>query len=161
MYQRKSNSWAKHYDFILWDLICLQAAFVLAYVIRHNNLQVYNNALYRNMGIFLMLFDCVVIFSNNTFKNVLKRGYYKEFVTTIKHTFTIIVLSTLYLFSVQRGVDYSRIVLYITWGLYLILSYGIRILWKYFLVQRMNVTEKKSLLLILTNQFSLFPCRAF
>ena len=150
MYQRKSNSWAKHYDFILWDLICLQAAFVLAYVIRHNNLQVYNNALYRNMGIFLMLFDCVVIFSNNTFKNVLKRGYYKEFVTTIKHTFTIIVLSTLYLFSVQRGVDYSRIVLFITWGLYFFMSYVVRILWKCYLVKQMDVTDKKSLLLVVS-----------
>ena len=50
MYQRKSNSWVKHYDFIIWDLICLQASF--------------------------MLVDCVVIFLNSTFKNVLKRDYY-------------------------------------------------------------------------------------
>lgn len=33
----------------------------MAYVIRHKNLQVYNNELYRNMGLFLMLLDCVVI----------------------------------------------------------------------------------------------------
>lgn len=150
MYQRKSNSWAKHYDFIIWDLICLQAAFVLAYVIRHKNIQVYNNELYRNMGLLLVLLDYVVIFSNNTFKNVLKRGYYKEFNITIKHTFTIIVLCTLYLFSLQRGLDYSRIVLYITWGLYLFLSYVVRIFWKRFLVKRMDVTEKKNLLLVVS-----------
>lgn len=148
MYQRKSNSWVKHYDFIIWDLICLQAGFVLAYVIRHESLQVYHNNLYRDMGLFLLLLDCVVIFMNNTFKNVLKRGYYKEFRETLKHTFMIFVLSSLYLFSTQRGLDYSRIVLYITWGLYLLLSYAVRILWKSYLMKRMDVTEKRSLLLV-------------
>lgn len=33
MYQRESKGWFKHYDFILLDLICLQMAFFLAYVI--------------------------------------------------------------------------------------------------------------------------------
>lgn len=148
MYQRKSNSWVKHYDFIIWDLICLQVAFVLAYVIRHGNVLVYGNVLYRDMGIFLVLVDCVVIFFNNTFKNVLKRGYYKEFKETTKHAFIIIVLSTLYLFSVQKGMEYSRIILYITWGLYVVLSYMVRILWKHYLVMHMDVVEKRSLLLV-------------
>ena len=148
MYQRKSNSWVKHYDFIIWDMICLQASFVLAYLFRHGNLFVYRNELYRNMGIFLVLVDCVVIFLNSTFKNVLKRGYYKEFQETVKHTFIIVVLSALYLFSIQKGMDYSRIVLYITWGLYFLTSYVVRILWKRYLVRHMGITEKKTLLLV-------------
>ena len=148
MYQRKSNSWVKHYDFIIWDLICLQAGFILAYLARHGNLFVYRNELYRNMGIFLVLVDCVVISFNSTFKNVLKRGYYKEFQETVKHTFVIVVLSALYLFSIQKGMDYSRIVLYITWGFYMLTSYIVRILWKRYLVKHMDITEKKSLLLV-------------
>ena len=148
MYQRKSNSWVKHYDFIIWDMICLQASFVLAYLFRHGNLFVYRNELYRNMGIFLVLVDCVVISFNSTFKNVLKRGYYKEFQETVRHTFIIVVLSALYLFSIQKGMDYSRIVLYITWGLYFLTSYVVRILWKRYLVRHMGITEKKTLLLV-------------
>lgn len=151
MYQRKSNNWAKHYDFIIWDLICLQASFILAYLLRHNGAFVYSNELYVNMGLFFMLVDCVVIFVNNTFKNVLKRGYYKEFKATIKHTCVIIVLSTLYLFSIQKGMEFSRIVLYITWGLYISLSYIVRILWKNYLVKQRDVVEKRSLFLITSN----------
>ena len=150
MYQRKLNSWVKHYDFIIWDLICLQAAFMLAYLLRHRGAFVYGNALYRDMGIFLVLMDCIVLIFNNTLKNVLKRGYYKEFVQTGKHTFIIIVLTTLYMFSLQRGQDYSRIVIYITWILYFVLSYVVRLLWKAYLMKRMDVTEKKSLLLIVS-----------
>ena len=31
MYRKDSQEWLKHIDFILLDLICLQAAFLLAY----------------------------------------------------------------------------------------------------------------------------------
>ncbi len=148
MYQRKPNSWVKHYDFILWDLICLQAAFILAYLIRHGNLNVYKIDLYRDMGLFFVLVDCVIIFINNTFKNVLKRGSYIEFKETVKHTFAVTMLSLLYLFSIQKGTDYSRIVLYITWALYFVLSYVVRVWWKYFLMKRMDIVEKRSLLLV-------------
>ena len=34
MYRKDSESWLKHVDFILLDMICLQVAFVLAYAAR-------------------------------------------------------------------------------------------------------------------------------
>ena len=33
MYKKGSKGWLKHFDFILLDMICLQIAFLLAYVI--------------------------------------------------------------------------------------------------------------------------------
>ena len=35
MYQKISSSWLKHWDFILLDFIFLQAAYVLAYLLRN------------------------------------------------------------------------------------------------------------------------------
>ena len=32
MYRKDSGEWLKHIDFILWDMLCLQAAFILAYL---------------------------------------------------------------------------------------------------------------------------------
>ena len=37
MYKKGSKGWLKHFDFILLDMICLQIAFLLAYVIRHDS----------------------------------------------------------------------------------------------------------------------------
>ena len=34
MYSKVTNSWLKHWDFILLDLVMLQTAYVLSYVIR-------------------------------------------------------------------------------------------------------------------------------
>ena len=34
MYRKESEGWFKHIDFILIDMICLQVAFYLAYVLK-------------------------------------------------------------------------------------------------------------------------------
>ena len=33
MYKRESGGWLKHYDFLLLDMICLQIAFLLSFVV--------------------------------------------------------------------------------------------------------------------------------
>ena len=47
MYRRESSGWGKHYDFIILDLICLQLALLLSYVIRGLGYNPYVNILYR------------------------------------------------------------------------------------------------------------------
>ena len=84
MYKKGSKGWLKHFDFILLDMICLQIAFLLAYVIRHDSGNPYMVPLYRNMAILMELLDLVVMFFDETLSNVLKRGYFKELTATIK-----------------------------------------------------------------------------
>ena len=38
MYQKAKNSWIKHIDFVILDILCLQVSFFLAYLVRHRNL---------------------------------------------------------------------------------------------------------------------------
>ena len=71
MYKKGSKGWLKHFDFILLDMICLQIAFLLAYVIRHDSGSPYIVPLYRNMAIFMELLDIVVMFFYETLSNVL------------------------------------------------------------------------------------------
>ena len=44
------------------DLLCLQAAFILAYLLRHGIENPYGSQMYRNLAIFLELADIVVLF---------------------------------------------------------------------------------------------------
>ena len=73
MYKRETEGWFKHYDFILLDMLCLQIAFFLAYVISGHGTAPYSNDLYRNVAIVIELADLVIIYSFNTLKRVLKR----------------------------------------------------------------------------------------
>ena len=85
MYRKNANGWLKHIDFIIFDMICLQIAFVMAYFIKNGNIHIYNNFLYRNMAIILEVADLMVLLIFGTLKGVLKRGHYQEFVKTLKH----------------------------------------------------------------------------
>ena len=86
MYRRDAKGWLKHFDFMVLDLIVLQAAFILAYMLRHGFENPYNLPLYASMGMFLMLCDLVIIFFTEPFRNILKRGYYREFEAIFQQT---------------------------------------------------------------------------
>ena len=73
MYQKAKNSWIKHIDFVILDILCLQVSFFLAYLVRHRHLNLYSNSVYGNLAIVLILIDVCMMFFLNTCKNVLKR----------------------------------------------------------------------------------------
>ena len=101
MYVRKPQSWRKHGDFILLDVLCLQIAFVLAYMVRHGFIIPYSNPDYRNLAIVYTLVDITILIANRTMKNVLKRDFHKEIKKTIKHVLLVTLIISLYMFSVR------------------------------------------------------------
>ena len=150
MYKKASSGWLKHFDFIILDLLCLQFAFVIAYMLRHGMVNPYTKELYLNTAIYLVFADIVVTFFNETFSGVLKRGLYKEFAATFKHSLMVALLAVFYLFATQKGEDYSRLVLGLMGVLYVIISYVARLGWKYILKHKILAENKKSLLIITT-----------
>ena len=130
MYSQKTKSWTKHLDFILLDILCLHIAFVLAYISRHGFQNPYADFLYFDMAVIYTLADFVVLIMNSTMKSVLKRGFYKEVVQTLRHVLIVTAIMLGYLFSMQSGGEYSRITFYLTTIYYLLISYSIRLIWK-------------------------------
>ena len=61
MYRRNSGGWMKHLDFIILDVISLQAALILAYACSGYGCDIYTPILYRNMAIFLGLMDLILL----------------------------------------------------------------------------------------------------
>ena len=148
MYRKDSERWLKHIDFIVLDMICLQLAYVLAYAISGYGFNPYAIIIYRNMAVFLELADLIVIFAYGTMKSVLKRGYYRDFVVTVKHSVMVGALDVLYLFMLQQGQKFSRLALILTIVIYLLLTYLVRELWKKFLRKKMEDGGERKLLII-------------
>ena len=148
MYRKNANGWLKHIDFIILDMICLQIAFVVAYFIKNGNIHLYNNFLYRNMAIILEVADLMVLLIFGTLKGVLKRGHYQEFVKTLKHGFIVCLLAVLYLFTVQKGIFFSRFILFLAIGIYFILTYIVRELWKSHIKKGVNSGNRRKLLIV-------------
>ena len=141
MYRKDSTGWIKHVDFIILDLICLQVAFVLAYVLSGYGANPYQLILYRNMAVFMEVADLVVLFAMGTLKNVLKRGYYKDFVVTAQHGVILGACLLLYLFMLQEGQQYSRLALILNIVIYILLTYLVRELWKHLLRKKILKAE--------------------
>lgn len=151
MYKKEAEGWFKHFDFILLDMICLQLAFWLAYGVRGLGWNPYTSSIYRNMALIIELADIIVILSFGTFKGVLKRGHYKEFLSSAHHTVLIGMAVVAYLFAFQKGEEYSRLVIGYTLVFYLLLTYVTAEIWKQVLKKRRKNVEERSLLIVTTS----------
>ena len=148
MYKKSAQGWIKHLDFVVLDLICLHVAFVIAYIMRHGMGNPYLVPIYRNVAFVMTAIDILIIVFFETFKNVLKRGWYKEFSMTLKQVCLVELLVIFYLFFIQESEQYSRTTLIALGLIYAALSYGVRTLWKLFLRKKRSEGGKRSLIII-------------
>ena len=151
MYRRDAKSWLKHFDFMVLDLLVLQLSFILAYWFRHGSFNLYSQPLYATMGAFLMLCDLVIIFYTEPFRNILKRGYFREAEALFQQTMFIELFAMAFLFAQKTGEDFSRLTMLYMGILYPVISYVTRILWKKILV-KFRRDGNRSLLIVTTRE---------
>ena len=152
MYKKENNSWLKHIDFVILDILCLQLAFILAYGIRVAKGIPYLNPLYENMAFVLVIFQLLISFFGESFSGVLRRGFLIEMKCMIEHEIWVMLLAVLYLFMSQQGVMYSRGAFTIMCTLYFFIAYAVRIGWKKVIRSRKFAEgEKRSILIITTD----------
>ena len=147
MYRRDAKGWLKHLDFMILDMLVLQLAFALSYTLHPSWKNPYAEPLYANMSIFLMLCDLLIIFFTEPFRNVLKRGYYREMESLIQQALFVELFAVLYLFVQKVGGEYSRISMFLMGILYVVIGYITRIVWKTFLKKKRG-PGRRSLLIV-------------
>lgn len=152
MYQKQSRGWIKHLDFILLDLASLYIAYIFAFYIRHQAFVPLHNQLYWSMFFVFFFIQFAVSVFGESFKNVLKRGYYREITATFRHVVWVILLATFYLFVIKEGTQYSRSTMLMTGIFYMGISYFARISWKEHLFKGGFFDVKNRSLLILTSK---------
>lgn len=154
MYRKRNKGWLKHLDFAVLDLMCMQICLALAYFGRHKQLvNLYKDSVYQNVVLLLAVFEFVYLFFVDGYRDILKRGYYIELVSTVKEACLLEMLLAFYLFAVKSGDDFSRTVLFLL-GIYeLIGGYLVRILWKKHVMRRQSKEGENSLLLVTTSEY--------
>lgn len=154
MYNRKVQGWFKHLDFILLDCVCLYLSLLLAYMIRMGSWRIYIDEDYSSISLVLLLADIAVAMLFDTFKNVLKRGDYREFSITVKHVCLVEAVIIVYFFTIRQSATYSRIVIYLMGMIYALSSYCVRLWWKKHLRKVMKRGRKRSLLIVTTSDMA-------
>ncbi len=134
MYKKKSPGWRKHIDFIIIDIFILELSFVLASFIRRG----VHNPFSTRLGIdlaFCILFSAV--FSSvilDVHKNILKRGYLKEFKQVLILSLTSVIFIVIYLFFTKQSSDSSRLLIVFFFFISTLLLELTHSIWKYWLI---------------------------
>lgn len=150
MHHKQKDGWIKHIDFIILDMVCLQLALVAAYFVHNGVENLYESVVYRNMALVLALVQFMVSVFGNNFKNVLRRGIFKEMTATFKQAAIVTLLGIGYLFLMKTGGGFSRTIMFLTGGFYFLLSYMLRLLWRQVVKRRHARMEGNKSLLIIT-----------
>ena len=126
----KKSNFRKHLDFLILDVLCLVASFVLAYYLRHHNINLFSIDIYKDTFVAIIAIELLIFFFYDPFKYVVRRGRLKEFKETFKFDIISFLAAVTYLFAFKVAGDYSRLTLAYTYALYFISSYLVRIAWK-------------------------------
>jgi exopolysaccharide biosynthesis polyprenyl glycosylphosphotransferase len=155
MYGKENSGWVKHIDFVILDILCLQGAFLISFWFRqHGFYNPYRQELYSNMAIILALIQLLVIFFGETFSGVLRRGNLVEFKSSLYQATWIILLANLYLFLIKEGGSFSRIMLVLTWAIYIVLTMCVRKILKIYLNDKKYSESGARSMLIVTDEKS-------
>ena len=153
MYRRNTTSWLKHWDFMLIDFILFQAAFYFAWVIRNGWVLPYGSSIYKSVCIVLALVDVLTAFFMQSYKGVLRRGYWRELRAAAVHVLIVTASLITYLFIMKISESFSRLTMICFPLISLALLYTGRCLWKEWLRSHKGpASGKRSMLLIGTGE---------
>ncbi|MEG0962750.1 MAG: sugar transferase [Lachnospiraceae bacterium] len=153
MYKKQKKSWVKHLDFLIVDILCLEAAFFWSYLIKLGRMSymvpTIRDYYYRLVVLILLLHICIVFFAES-YTGVLRRNRVQELKEVILHCTMVFGGITVYLWATKQSEIYSRQIILVFWGLSIVLEYCFRCIWKIYIRQRILRGKRFSKMIIVT-----------
>lgn len=131
MYKKAKNTWLKHIDFTIIDLLLLVFSYVITSNIRFwfQIPDFRKNLIFTACLILVLIYFCVAIFSS-AYKNILRRTRWQELRAVTIQLIATFTIFSVYLYFSQRAIFFSRTIYFGTALLSLFLIYAGRIVWK-------------------------------
>ena len=137
------KGWLKHADFIILDLICLQVCFVVSHWIILGVCNPYAKYSYFFLAEVMLLGQLLTIVFTSNYKNILRRGKFDELISVINYALSILVVTVVFLFAVQKSVVVSRLQTGTTFLMFVPIDYILRLLNKKRIFNKMKATEDR------------------
>ncbi len=159
MYKREKQSWLKHFDFTLLDVLCTQLAYIIAYCLKFRTHSLpYSNEWYERLAIVMVLVEILVAFFTEAYKDVLRRDKVKELKRTIINSSLTYFMVILYIYSAKLAEAYSRKVLYGSWIMSIPICYLARLIWKSFIRRRVVEDKNRAVMILLASNSEVESC---
>ncbi len=152
MNQRRMRGWAKHIDFIIIDIICIELAYIIAYLARRPVAFIYRGlSLYAFFDIILMAVNIVYVVIWPVYKNILKRGVPREILSILLHNLVIWLITIAFLYLLQQSFYFSRGMMAIAIILCIAFMIVARLAWKTLIRRIMRNGKRQANMLVVTS----------
>lgn len=158
MYKREHRSWMKHLDFTILDMLCLELAYALAYVIRLGIDNEYMNEQYRRLALMLVMIDICVVFFSESYKSILRRSNTQELSSVVIHVSTIVAGVLVYMYLTKQSQIFARQIVLMYWAFSIMFEFVGRSLLKKFLKHKMMNSKNLSAMIIVTTNELVEKC---
>ncbi|MBR2247879.1 MAG: sugar transferase [Clostridia bacterium] len=115
-------SWIKHLDFILIDLLCLMVAFIIAYFIRFEKMNLFEDREWSVLFLIICFVNLVVTFLTKPYSGILRRRYYLQLNKEIILLVNQVAFTCVLFYALKIGTFFSRTMIFIMYFVYFALS---------------------------------------
>ncbi|MDO4490298.1 MAG: sugar transferase [Lachnospiraceae bacterium] len=150
MYKKSVNSWLKHWDFTLVDILVLHLCLLLSFILIWDEGNPYMNMRFRIIAVLFMLCQLCTVFFTQPFKGILKRGNTVELGLSIKHSATVIAGFLIATFILHQQHIFSRRFIVLSMVLYVATTFPTRYFLKRAVMHRLRITKQKRAMVVIT-----------
>lgn len=129
MYLKWENSLRQIRYMLFFDLVCMAVSFCLAIIIRHGTL-LSGQSIYPMTMLILLLTRFCIAYGSASGAEILKRGFYLEFMDVLKMNTIMMGVGLAFLFFTKQSTEYSRLVYFYFFLINLVITYLARIVLK-------------------------------
>ena len=147
MYKRFEASWLKHIDFLLVDILGLQLAFTIAYLLSFMIFDwdaSYFGDFYLQISTVLLVANGCAGFLDEGYHNILRRDYIQEGKANLKHVMLIMAMMLLYFYITRQIVRINPVFFLMMAVFSVFLTYGLRCGYKVLLKRNQEKNPEKS-----------------
>lgn len=126
MSTRSLHGWLKHWDFILLDIFCLQACYILCFRILYGSWNPYAREQYLFHATVFAFSQALVILFTDNYHGILRRKRFDEMLAVFRIIGYTLIIAIGFLFILHRSAEISRLQTGGTALLFLVIDYFLR-----------------------------------
>ena len=151
MYRRRSSEWIRHMDFEVADLLCVEIIyFLVAYVRLGVNFRLFSD--WNLVVMFLIAWsDFLCVFIMHPYKEIIQRGYWKEFVAIFQHLSAIYVTLIVLFYMMHHAEELPRLTIGISYCLSFMVMYVLHLCMKRAIHRWLAVRRDREQLLVVSD----------
>ncbi|MGN0160214.1 MAG: sugar transferase [Lachnospiraceae bacterium] len=155
MQNDRTSYWVKHLDFYIIDTFSVIVSFYLAFSIYFGDWNFERNQTWDIFLVVIIFLNLIILFASCPYSGILRQRSYMIALKSGVQSIYLLLFACLVFYAVKIGSQYSRVTIFLTVGIYFLISAFLKCVWKKLLVQsiRANETATMKSMVVLSDQW--------